>query len=871
MSPRVALRYSLRELRGSLGRVWVWVACLSVGVGAVVSVAGLASSVDGAIRGEARKLLAADLAFRSRGPIPRHVLETIDRVPGAVRAEVREMAAMVGRASPRAASPGAASLAEVGGEGPSSLLAELKAVSGGYPFYGELVTEPPLPAGASPADVLGDHSALVSPEALSRLGLEVGDDLRLGGRTLRIIGSLEGEPDRLPTGFAFGPRVVVGVATQEAARIFPFAGFGGYRVLVRLPGEHSLEELETRANALREEVESSGEVGDNGAVRVETYADAQPGIREDLERLSRYLGLVALLSLLVGGVGVAQGIRAWLTQRLDALAVLKCLGARPRDLMRTYVVQAVLLGLVAGVIGGVVGLLSILLVPAILGGALPVEAVSIWQPWAFLRGVALGIGVSTAFSAPALLVVLRAPPVRVFRSGAEPLPGSRLASALSVFAVGAGVAGSTALQAGSLWLALRFMGAVAASVVALILAALVLRRLARFLAPRCRSSWLRYGVAALARPESGTLAASVALGMGLMVLLAMFVVQGHLHDELAAGLPDEAPSAFLLNVPATGWADLAGLLERQGAERVQSAPVVMARVRAIDGVPVAERLNEGNRWALRRQLRLTFLDELPADNVILDASGPATAPRPWVDPTLGEVSVEQDFAETIGVSVGSTIDLEVGGREARITVTSLRRVDWEGFGINFFLVVEPAALDWAPHTRLAAAWLPPEREQRIQDEIHLTYPGIAVVRIREVLQKVIDLVGDLQVGVRVLGSFTVAAALLTLAGAVAASSARRGREAALLKTIGSTRFDVLRAFAAEYALVGLSAAVVAAVLGSAAAWWLVTRELELVWSFRPWAVFGALVAGSLLSLGTGLLASVGALQRPPIDSLREAR
>ena len=861
MSPRVAFRYSLRELRGSLGRVWVWVACLSVGVGAVVSVAGLASSVDGAIRGEARKLLAADLALRSRGPIPADVLDAVDAVPGAERAEVREMAAMAGRVSPRT---------PAGGEGPSSLLVELKAVSGGYPFYGELEASPPLPPGKSPAEALGDHSALVSPEALSRLGLAVGDEFRLGRATLRVAGALEGEPDRLPAGFAFGPRVVVGVAAQEAAGLFPFGGFGGYRVLLRLPGDASLEELELRAEALR------GEIGDGAAVRVETYADAQPGIREDLERLSRYLGLVALLSLLVGGVGVAQGIRAWLTQRLDALAVLKCLGARPRDLMRAYVVQAVVLGLVAGTIGGAVGLVSMLLVPAILGGALPVEAVSIWQPGAFLRGLALGVGVSTAFSAPALLVVLRAPPVRVFRRGAEPLPGSLLATSLSVVAVGAGVAGATALQAGSLWLAVRFVGAVGAAVAALIVAALALRGVARFLAPRCRPAWLRYGVAALARPESGTLAASVALGMGLMVLLAMFVVQGHLHDELAAGLPDEAPSAFLLNVPAEGWGDLAELLERQGARRVQSAPVAMARVRTIDGTPVARRVDERNRWALNRQMRLTWLDELPADNAILEtwdrgAAGPATATSPWVDPTLGEVSVEQDFAETIGVGVGSTIDLDVGGRETSLTVTSLRRVDWEGFGINFFLVVEPAALDWAPHTRLAAAWLPPEREQRIQDEIYRAHPGVAVVRIREVLEKIVDLVGNLQVGVRVLGSFTVAAALLTLAGAVAASSARRGREAALLKTIGSTRFDVLRAFAAEYALVGLSAAVVAAVLGSAAAWWLVTRELELAWSFRPWAVFGALAAGSLLSLATGLLASVGALQRPPIDSLREAR
>ncbi len=867
MSPGVAFRYSLREFRGSLDRVLVWVLCLAVGVGAVVSVAGLASSVDGAIRGEARKLLAADLALRSRTPIPERVLEAVDSVPGAARAEVRELAAMVGRTEASAAAE----------HRPSSLLVELKAISGGYPFHGELLARPPLPAGMRPAEALGDHSALVSPEALSRLGLEIGDELRLGRRTLRIAGALEAEPDRLPTGFAFGPRVMVSVAAQEAAGVFPFAGFGGYRVLVRLPGEPALEDLELQAEALRGEIlrdamsrdEVDSGIADGAAVRVETYADAQPGIREDLERLSRYLGLVALLSLLVGGVGVAQGIRAWLTQRLDALAVLKCLGARPRDLLRTCLVQAVLLGLAAGVIGGAAGLLSMLLVPAILGGALPFEAISIWQPWALVRGVALGIGVSTAFCAPALLVVLRAPPVRVFRRGAEPLPGSRLASALSLIAVAAGVAGSAALQAGSLWLALRFLGAVGAAVGALILAALMLRSLARFLAPRCRSFWLRYGVAALVRPESGTLAASVALGMGLMVLLVMFVVQGHLHDELAAGLPEDAPSAFLLNVPQAGWDGLAELLEREGARRVQSAPVVLARFAAIDGSPAAERTSDRNRWALRRQLRLTYLDELPSDNEILEAAGPATLAAPWVDPASLEVSVEQDFAETIGVGIGSTIALDVGNREAEVMVTSLRRVDWEGFGINFFLVVEPAAVAWAPHTRLAAVWMPSDREQAIQDALYRAHSGVAVVRIRDVLQKVVDLVDDLQVGVRVLGSFTVAAALLTLAGAVAAGSQLRGREAALLKTIGSTRFDVLRAFAAEYALIGLSAAAVAAVLGLSASWWLVVRELELAWSFRPLAVFGVLLAGSLLALGTGLLASSGALRRPPIDSLRE--
>ena len=853
MGPGAVFRYSLWEFRGSLGRIWVWVLCLSVGVGAVVSIAGLASSVDQAIRGEARALLAADLAVRSRTPVSSDTFAAIDRVPGAVRAEVRELAAMVGRASPRGP----------GDDGPSSLLVDLKAVSGGYPFYGELGSAPPLPPDRAPADVLGDHSALVAQEALSRLGLEVGDEIRIGRRTLRIAGVLVAEPDRLPAGLAFGPRVIVGMAAQEAAGVFPFAGFGGYRVLVRLPVESSRERLDQVAETLRLAL------SEDPTVRVETYVDAQPGIRRDLERMERYLGLVALLSLLVGGVGVAQGIRAWLLQRLDALAVLKCLGARPRDLLGAYVAQALVLGCGAGVLGGGLGLLSIALAPAILGGALPVEAISIWQPLALVRGIVLGVGVSVAFSAPALLVVLRVPPVRVFRRIAEPLPGSRKAGVVSVVVVAVGVAATVAVQAGSLRLALQFLGALAAAVGGLCVAALLVRAAARVLAPACRRYWLRHGVAALARPDSGTLPATVALGMGLMVLLVMFVVQGHLRDQLLAELPAEAPSAFLLNVSPLEWGPLEELLEREGARRVQSAPVVLARVRTIDGDPVEERTNDGNRWALSRQMRLTFLHELPADNVIVEAAAPLTGPAPWIDPAVAEVSVEQEFAETIGVGVGSVIALDVAGREVEVTVTSLRQVDWEGFGINFFLVVEPAALDWAPHTRLAAAWLPPEREQSIQDAVYRAHSGVAVVRIREMLQKVVELIGNLEVGVRVLGSFTVCAALLTLAGAVAAGSSRRGREVALLKTIGSTRFDVLRAFAAEYALIGLSASLVAAVLGSAAAWWLVTRELELEWSFRPLTVLVALLAGALLSLGTGILASAGALRRPPIDSLRE--
>ena len=653
----VLFRYSWWEFRGALGRVWVWLLCLAVGVGAVVSVAGLAASVDGAIRGQAKKLLAADLTVRSRGPVSAEVDEAIDSLPGVRRAEVRELAAMVGRVEPRSDSDG----------GPGSLLVELKAVSGGYPFYGELLAEPPLPDGISPVEALGDDSALVAAEVLLRLGLRVGDELRLGEASFVIAGVLVDEPDRLPSGFAFGPRVIVSASAQEAAGVFPFAGFGGYRTLVRLPGEPAPNELERAVATIRQVL------ADDPTVRVETYADAQPGLRRDLERLARYLGLVALLSLLVGGVGVAQGVRAWLSQRLDALAVLKCLGARPRDLLRAYLLQSALLGAGAGMIGGAAGLLSILLVPAILGGALPPEAIAVWQPFAFARGMLLGIGVSAAFSAPGLLVVLRAPPARVFRRSAAPLPGSRAAAALSLLAVGLGVVGAALLQAASLRLALQFLGGLTLSVATLSLAALGVRAFAGFLAPRCRVWWLRHGVAALARPDSGTLSATVALGLGLTVLLTMYLVQGHLRAQLESELPADAPSVFLLNVPQPEWPRLASLLGELGAERVDSAPVVMARVRTIDDEPVAQRLSDGSRWALNRQLRLTYLDSLPDDNFILDAAGEVGRASPWLDPARFEVSVEQDFAQTIGVEVGSTIELQVAGRSVQLVVTSLRR------------------------------------------------------------------------------------------------------------------------------------------------------------------------------------------------------
>ncbi|REJ86221.1 MAG: hypothetical protein DWQ30_00970 [Acidobacteria bacterium] len=867
LRPSLAWRYTRWELRGSLGRVVYWVLCLAVGVSAVVSIAALASSLDGAIRHEARSLLAADLAISSQADLGEELARAVAELPGGRSAELRETVGLVARSS---RTPG-----EHGGA--RSLLAELRSIDGPYPFYGEVELEV-LPRDGAAERVartsaelplaelfvpLGDGDerpgVLAASDLLNQLGLEIGDDLLVGRARTRIAGVLIAEPDRVPGLLSVGPAVLLGAEAFEQSGLGGFGNFSRRKTLIALE-DSSTESIAAARQTLQ------AVIGDDPSYRVETYEDAQPLIREGLEDLEEFLGLVALLSLLVGGVGIAQGVRTWLSSRLDAIAVLKCIGMRPRELFALYLGQAVFLGLIGSVIGGVIGLLGVLLVPIILAGLVPPDAIRIWQPLAFLRGIVLGVGTATAFALPPLLSVLRVPPSRVFRRDAEPLPGSRALDALVLVALVVAVTALASWQAGSLRIGAFFFAGVALTVALIGLGNFALTRLAQRLATERRSFWLRQGLAAVGRPGGGTLGALTALGLGLLVLLTMALVQEHVQDELAADLPTDAPSAFLINIENEQWPEIARILEEGGASRIDSAPVVMARIASIDDRPADELAEEREaRWAFRRELRLTYQRELPADNRVLRQADPDAL---WGDPRP-EVSVEEEFAREIGVDVGSELTLQTGGETFDLVVSSIREVDWQTFGINFFLVVEPGVLEAVPQSRLAAARLPDGGEQRIQDAVAQQFPNVTVFRIRQLLDRVVGLMRQLSFGMRVLGSFTILAGLAILAGAVATSSAQRGRQVALLKTLGMARADVLRVFGTEYALVGAVAATVATLGSLVLAWFAITRGFEIEWTWRPLLLAGSFVGAVSLAVTVGLLASRRALRVPPVEILRE--
>lgn len=855
MSPTLFFAHLRRDSRGQGARLLFFIVCLSIGVAAVTSVSSFARAIDQGVRAEARQLLAADLALANRAPLPPTLVDEVAKIPGAEQVRILETLTVV--ALP-ASTTGAL----------RSQLTEVKAVGAGYPFYGDLELKP----AARLQDLLGEDGVVVAPELLERLGLRVGDPLRIGGEDFTVRGTVGKETDRVVGAFSLGPRIFLSLEGLKRAKLDQFGSRVTHRLLVKLPAGTSEAELENIAVSLRRAAPA------DGRVRIETYREAQPAMRQGLQRVESFLSLAALLSLLVGGVGVAQTVRAWLASRLDAIAVLKCLGYRPREVMALYLGQTALLGLTASAIGIGLGILLQMAVTQLFTGLLPVSQLSLVQPMAWLQGIVLGLGVSLLFSLGPLDIARKVPPVRVLRRDAEPLPPSRAMS----FGIGAmllvGIFVLAFWQSASLLRAGVFTAGLVIVTALLALAARGLVRLA--LLPRQRAGLLlRQGLAALGRPGAGTTATVVALGLGVFVLLAMYLVETSLSAQIERDLPKNAPTAFLVDIQPDQWPGVREVLERE-SESFDSVPVVMARILAIDEVPVdriaANRMKErrmegreeepGDRdWALKREQRLTYLEKLPNGNEILEG-------KLWQD-AAAELSLEVEFAEQIGAKLGSIVRFDVQGVPIDVKVTSLRKVDWSTFGINFFLVVEPGVLEEAPQMRIAAARLANEKLQSTQDELVAAFPNVTMIRIREVLDRVADILGKLGAGVRILGLLTVLTGLAILAGAVGATQVRRRAEVALLKTLGMTRRQIVGAFAIEYALLGTVASLIGAVGASGLAYLVLTQAMEvpadrLLWVTQPWWLPITTVLTVLLATVAGLLASLGALAERPISVLR---
>ena len=845
MHPRALAAAVFRESRAARGRLAFFIGCLAIGVAAVVGVAALVGAVEAGLRGQSRELLGADLRVSASRPLPEEELDAFFADLAHERSDARELAAM-------------ASVSEPAEGEAASVLVELKVIGANYPLYGQLGLST---AGVTAAD-LGATRVFVGPELATALGVRVGDRVSLGGASFEIAAEVLDEPDRLEFGMTFGPRVFMGHAGLERTSLVDAESRVRHRAFYRLEGDRTRDELEVLEQELLDSLSDPEPIG------VRTHAETQRSVRRSLGRAEEYLGLVALLSLLLGGIGVSQIVRAWIAGRTPGVAVMRCLGFRAREIAGIYLGHVALLALGGCLVGGALGAALPLVVrfaaPELFEGGLG----HLWQPRALLRGTGLGLAVALLFSLPPLTAVWRVPPATVLRAEAAPLPVPRAVRFGSAACLLLGVLASARVQGGEWDEAAWFSGGLVALAALLAAAARGVAWLAAR-TPRGRvGPYLEHGLAALARPGSGTEGAIVALGLGVLVVASMALVERRLGEALRTALPENAPSIFLVDVQPEQWEGVhASLLER-GARSVDMVPVVMARLRAIDARSVDEILEErraqdrGGRWVLTREQRLTWMRELPEDNAIIEGAL-------WSDPERAEVSLEEDFAEDLEAGLGTELRFDVGGVPVEVTVTSIRTVDWQSFGINFFLVVEPGVLEDAPHMRLAAARFDsPDAEYGLQNALAADYPNVTLLRVRPILEKIAALLERIALGVRALGSFTIVTGLVILAGAVGTTALRRAREAALLKALGVTRAGVTRLFAVEYALGGLVAGAIGALgaLGLSFGFLEYTVELE---ADLPLAIVPvAALATALVATASGLAASARALRARPIDTLR---
>lgn len=835
------LRMAWRQTRAAWRHFLVFFVCVALGVSALVGVGSFAASLDRTLGREARALLGGDIELRSARPLDPAAEALLARLgtEGATVVPVHELVGMA--RDPR---------------GGGTLLVELKAVGEAYPLYGAVETEPARPL----RELLGADGAVVQAPLLARLGLRIGDLILIGAGRFTVTGIARKEPDRAATVFTLGPRVLIGAEALPRTGLVQLGSRVRYRTLLRLP--EALEAGPTRARLARA-------LADPG-VRVATFDEAQPGLRRFFTQLTTYLGLVSLASLFVGGIGVAASVWTFVRRQLPTIAILKCLGADSRQLLATYLVQALALGGLGSVAGAGLGIaVQAALVP-LLAGFLPFEVEARVAPWTIVHGVGMGL-LTTLLCALWPLMELRAvPPALILRWPAESIataarPDRRRPWRVALPVV-AGLAALALWQAGSLKVGGIFVGAAAAALILLALVARGVATLARRV-PRLPSLAWRHGLANLHRPGGQAPGVIVALGIGVMLLVAVALLERSLGHQLDLERRREAPSFFFVDIQPDQVDAFARTVSRaNGGGAPALTPVVRARLAAIDGAPLTRARWEGREdgWYFTREYVLTFAAAPPPATVLTrgrwwTAAEAAARPR---------ISVEESAAKIFGVDVGGTLTFDVQGVRIEAEVMSLRKVDWQSLTTNFFVIVSQGALDGAPLSYVATARVPPSAEAALQDAVVAAFPNVTAIPVRDVLERVTRVLDQIGVAIRLVALFVVGAGLTVMAGALAASRYQRLYESALLKALGAPRAVIARAFAVEYACLGAAAGLGGAGLGALLAWIVLRFVLDTPWSFEPGTLALGVGLTVGLALGVGFLGTFRLLGLRPLPLLR---
>lgn len=836
----MAWRIARRELRGGLGGFRVFLACLALGVATIAAVGSLSAAIERGLREDARALLGGDIEVRQLyTPITPEQLAYLEAAgPVTASRQTRAMARTL--------------------DGESRSLIELKAVDDTYPLFGAVETAPAAPlAGLFAPDAEGRPGAVVDGVALRRLGLAVGDPIRLGDGLFHVAAELVAEPDRLSgTGFlTLGPKVLIAESAMAATGLVQEGSLIYHFYRVALPPDAD-------AGAFKA---AFTETFPDAPIRVQDFTDGAAGLRDFIDRLTAFLTLVGLTALLVGGVGVANAVRAFLDGKITTIATLKCLGASNRLVFAAYLIQIMVLAGLGTVAGLAVGAVAPLFASGFLAEEFGLSLAFGVFPLPLLLAAVFGMLTALAFSIWPLARAREVPPAQLFRALVAPArrwPAWPYVAATIV--AGAVLALLAIATADDTRLAAIFVAGAVGAMAAFRGAGLLIEWAARR-AGRPRNTALRLGLANIHRPGAATPSVVLSLGLGLTVLVAVALIEGNMRDAIRERIPDEAPAYFFLDIqPDQVEAFEAAVASVPGAGRVDRTPMLRGRIVAINGTP-ADRMPIAPeaQWALQSERGLTYSAE-PPDNARIVAG------EWWPSDYSGAplISFSADLARGFGIGIGDTLTVNVLGREMTGTVANLRDIEWGTLQLNFTIIFAPGALEAAPHTVLATVQATPEAEPALERAVTDALPNVSAIRVRDALDTANDVLESIGLAVTATAAITLVAGVLVLAGAVAAGHRRRVYDAVVLKVLGATRGLISGAFLVEYGLLGLATAAVAAVLGAIASFVVVTEVMQLEWTLQPLAILLVLALSLVVTIGVGFLGAWRALGQKAAPLLR---
>src|SRR6266702_528533 len=822
----LALRSLAREWRS--GELGVLLLALSVAVAALTGVGFLVSRISTAVALQASEVLAADVRLGSPQPVNGQYFEEAKR---------RGLATASSTA-----------LLSVVFNGERSQLTNLRAVTDGYPLRGRvLIADEAFAAGRQAHAIPPAGEIWPDSKLLTALDVHVGSQVSIGAATFRVGHVLISRPDQSGTFAELAPTLLMNDADLASTQLIQPGSRVSYRAL--FAGERTrIDEFKTWLSTHKKQGE-----------RVHDITDARPQIRNAVERSGRFLSLASLVSVLLCAIAVAMSARRYVHRHLDTVALLKTLGASRAFTLSVNVLQLLAVAIVAAVLGCGVGFLAQEWLIRTLRGLLAVDL-----PPASLAPAAIGfmtaIAVLIGFALPPLLQLSRTPALRVLRRDVGPPPP------LTLLAFGPAIAVVVFLVYWVVrdWkLFLGFTAGLAGFLLLLALAGALLVFLAGKLRGRVGVAW-RFGVANLSRRRSESIVQIVAFGTGIMVLLLLGIVRDDLNSDWRRTLPADIPNYFFINIPPGDRDAFVQFLKDRGAKTARVLPMIRGRLTRIKGRAVEELKfsgEEGENFATREQ-NLTWATEPGGDNRIV--SGAWWQPADYGKPL---VSLSTEFQDSLGVNVGDKLSFDIAGEPFDVQVASIRKVKWDSFQPNFFVVFAPGVLEKTAGTYITSANLKPG-DARSLSQLARRFPSVSIFDIDELLAQVRSVLDKAILAVQSVFVFTLFAGLTVLLAAVQSSRDERRYESAMLRTLGARRATVLQGVLSEFTTLGLLSGLLAAAGASVAAYFMDTRVLQLHYTFDWWIFVEGLVGGALLVAATGWLATRSVVNQPPLKTLR---